>query len=61
MKKPEWKKELDSAVAGAKNEATTSLNSHKNTANIHRAIYISTVSPTNTDGKNGDVWIVYES
>lgn len=61
MKKPEWKKELDSAVSGAKTEAITNLNMHKLETNIHRAIYVSTVSPANQDGKDGDIWITYEA
>lgn len=45
MKKPEWDKELAD---------------HEETENIHRAIFVSTSEPTAADGKDGDIWIVYE-
>lgn len=61
MKKPEWKKELDESVSAETTRATNELNSHKNTANIHRAIYISSASPNASEGNDGDVWITYEA
>ena len=45
MKTPEWDKELEE---------------HEETENIHRAIFISTASPKSSDGKDGDIWIVYK-
>ena len=57
MEKPEWRKTLEEATA----QSTTNLNNHKDTANIHRVIYVSTAEPTSTDGKNGDIWLVYQA
>ena len=45
MKTPEWDKEHKE---------------HEETENIHRAIFVSTEEPTDADGKDGDIWIVYE-
>ena len=60
MKKPEWLKKLEEATAKVKTDLTASLNSHTAKADIHRTIHISTVSPTNADGKDGDIWVTYE-
>lgn len=60
MKKPEWLKKLEAATAKLKTDLTTDLTTHTETADIHRIIHISTVSPTNADGKDGDIWITYE-
>lgn len=67
MKKPEWKKELekqqeiwndDSALRIANHLGHDSIDPN---GKIHRAIYVSTVSPTNTDGENGDIWLIIEA
>jgi len=60
MKKPEWMKRLEEAVSNLRTTLSSELNSHKSTTDIHRTIHISTVSPTNADGKDGDIWIIYE-
>ena len=60
MKKPEWLKKLEEVTTKLKTDLTKDLSTHKETADIHRTIHISTVSPTNADGKDGDIWITYE-
>ena len=68
MKSPEWKALLQEGVFNAFSAASSSLNTHakegKNTADtggdIHRPIYVSTKSPTASDGENGSIWIVIE-
>ena len=49
MKTPEWDKELDKG-----------LKEHEETENVHRAIFVSKSEPKSTDGKDGDIWIVYK-
>jgi hypothetical protein len=68
MISPEWKKELTEKVAAATSAANTNLTNHANTGkntadtggDIHRAIYVSTKSPTASEGKNGDIWVTVE-
>jgi len=66
MKKPEWKKALEDQQKIWNDNTAQNIANHlghdTNDPNgkIHRAIYVSTVSPTNTDGNNGDIWIVYD-
>jgi hypothetical protein len=60
MKKPEWMKRLEEAISNLRTTLASELNLHKLDTNIHRNIHISTVSPTNADGKDGDIWITYE-
>lgn len=65
MKKPEWLKKLEAAIAERKTKwndtFATEIDSHIDNTDIHRNIHISTVSPTNTDGEDGDIWITYEA
>ena len=67
MEKPEWKKELDEhQKIWNKNSATNIANHLGHDTNdpngkIHRGIYISTAEPTSADGKNGDIWLIYEA
>ena len=62
---PKWKKELTKKVnaeaSRSDNFATQKVAEHNSTANVHRAIYVSTSSPLNTNGNDGDIWIVYEA
>lgn len=68
MLNPEWKKELTEKVAAATSAANTNLTNHANTGkntsdtggDIHRPIYVSTVSPTASDGEDGSIWLVIE-
>lgn len=60
MKKPEWLKKLEEATAKVKTDLTNNLKTHTDKTEIHRTIHISTVSPTNADGADGDIWITYE-
>ena len=57
MEKPEWKKQLEEIDA----QQTINLNTHKSTANIHRAVHLSTAEPKSTDGKDGDIWLIYQA
>lgn len=50
MKMPEWLKKI-----------IEELQKHKEEANIHRAIHVSTQAPTTADGKDGDIWIQYKA
>jgi hypothetical protein len=67
MKKPEWKKELEEHQTVWNDETALRISNHlgHDTSNenghIHRAIFVSTVSPTNTQGNDGDIWITYEA
>lgn len=56
MKKPEWLVKLEKAIAGV----TETIKAHTDTANIHRAIHVSTEAPTAEDGNDGDIWVQYE-
>lgn len=49
MKMPEWLKKL-----------LDEITKHKQEANIHRAIHVSTEAPTDDVGEDGDIWIQYE-
>lgn len=70
MKKPEWLKKLEEAIADRKtiwnDETAERLANHLGhdsidpNGKIHRGIYVSTVSPTNADGENGDIHITIE-
>ena len=70
MKKPEWLKRLEEAIADRKtiwnDDTALRLSNHLGhdsidpSGKIHRGIYVSTVSPTNADGADGDIWITYE-
>lgn len=60
MKKPEWLKKIEEATAKVKADLAVELNLHKLDTTIHTKIHISTVSPTNADGEDGDIWITYE-
>jgi hypothetical protein len=60
MKKPEWLKKLEEATSKLKTENAKDLKAHTDKTEIHRTIHISTVSPTNMDGEDGDIWIIYE-
>lgn len=60
MKKPEWLKKLEEAISKLKTENAKDLKTHTDKTEIHRTIHISTVSPTNADGNDGDIWIIYE-
>lgn len=66
MKKPEWRKALDEHQKIWNDNSALNLANHlghdTNDPNgkIHRAVYVSTVSPANQDGNNGDIWITYE-
>lgn len=68
MISPEWKARLQESISNVFVNATVSLNNHategKNDndtgGDIHRAIYVSTKSPTTADGENGDIWITIE-
>ena len=40
-------------VVGAINEVATSIETE------HNRIHISTVEPTDADGSNGDIWLIY--
>lgn len=60
MNTPEWKKELVKETE----DRTTAINSaitNHNVANKHRTIHISTTSPANSEGANGDIWLIYEA
>lgn len=65
MKKPEWLKRLEEAIADRKtvwnDDTAQRLSNHFDNNDIHRTIHISTVSPTNADGENGDIWITYKA
>lgn len=61
MKKPEWMKRLEEAISNLRTTLASELNLHKLDTSIHRTIHISTKSPTNSDGKDGDIWITIES
>lgn len=67
MNKPEWKKELEKQQTIWNTETATRISNHlghdavDTNGKIHRAIYVSTAEPTSTDGKDGDVWLVYEA
>lgn len=67
MKKPEWRKALDDHQKIWNDNSAQNIANHlghdTNDPNgkIHRAIYVKTVSPTNTEGNNGDIWITYEA
>lgn len=63
-----WYMELSVYISNATGDDTegeasapTWFTEHTNTANIHRAIYVSTAEPKKTDGNDGDIWIVYEN
>jgi hypothetical protein len=58
--KPEWLKRLEEAITNLRTTLATELNLHKLNTDIHRTIHISTVSPTNADGEDGDIWITIE-
>lgn len=60
MKKPEWLKKLEEAISKLKTENAKDLKTHTDKTEIHRTIHISTVSPTNADGEDGDIWVIYE-
>ena len=60
MKKPEWLKKLNEAISNLTTTFATELNTHKLDTKIHTRIHTSTVSPTNADGADGDIWITYE-
>ena len=60
MQTPEWKKELNKETNDRTTAISTAINNH-NVANKHRTIHISTSSPTNTDGVDGDVWLIVEA
>lgn len=60
MKKPEWLKKLEEAISKLKAENANNLKTHTDKTEIHRTIHISTVSPTNADGEDGDIWVIYE-
>ena len=67
MKNPEWDKEINKAkaelnntITANKNELSQGLSTHTSEANTHRAIFVSTSTPTSSSGKDGDIWIVYE-
>ena len=57
MNKPEWEKELNEQ----KTQLEGALNTHKNQSNIHRTIYVSTATPSASDGANGDIWLTIEA
>lgn len=71
MKKPEWLKRLEEAIEDRKTiwneQSAKTISDHIGhdsidpNGKIHRGIYVSTVSPTNADGENGDIWITYEA
>lgn len=66
MNVPEWKKELDQHKKTWNDDTALRIANHlghdTNDPNgkIHRAIFVNSVSPTNADGNNGDIWITYE-
>ena len=60
MNKPEWKKELDKEINDRQTAVNNAIDTH-NVANKHRTIHISTTSPTNTDGADGDIWLIYQN
>lgn len=64
MKKPEWLKKLEEAIADRKtvwnDDTAQRLSNHLDNNDIHRTIHISTVSPSNADGADGDLWVTYE-
>ena len=60
MKKPEWMKRLEEAITNLRTTLASELNLHKLDKTIHTKIHISTVSPSNADGADGDIWITYE-
>lgn len=59
MNKPEWKKELIKETED-RTSAITAAISALDIANKHRTIHVSTKSPSDTDGENGDVWLTIE-
>lgn len=66
MKKPEWKKALEEHQTIWNTNSATNIANHlghdTNDPNgkIHRGVYVSTNSPNNATGNNGDIWITYE-
>lgn len=64
MKKPEWLKRLEEAIADRKtvwnDDTAQRLSNHLDNNDIHRTIHISNVSPSNADGKDGDIHITIE-
>ena len=60
MNKPEWKKELDKSQEDMRLAVLLAMSDHDE-AEKHRTIHISTSSPTNTDGSDGDIWLIYEA
>lgn len=70
-KKPEWLRRLEEAIEDRKriwnDQSATNIANHLGhdindpNGKIHRGIYVSTVSPTNADGQDGDIWITYKA
>lgn len=60
MNKPEWRKELEEHKEEFEAHKTE-FTAHTGTANIHREIFVSTATPTSSDGKDGDIWLVVAS
>lgn len=64
MKKPEWLRQLEKAITDRKTKwndtFAENIETHIENTGIHRNIHVSTVSPTNTEGADGDIWITYE-
>lgn len=70
MKKPEWLKKIEDSIAAIRtiwnDDTALRIANHLGhdsidpNAKIHRGIYVSTVSPTNSDGSDGDIWLTIE-